>query len=140
MINNDAANLNETVRILDQLGQFSNLRELILSGPIGRNTLPELPKGLRVLSLEAASDLESITNLPSNLQRLAVVDAPNLTLLCNDFPDKFQDLTELVLSGCKSLPEVQLLNILDGFRSMNLRDVDLSDCHLLTRLPNPFPS
>ncbi|MFM7929466.1 MAG: hypothetical protein ACKO9Q_17300, partial [Pirellula sp.] len=83
---------------------------------------------------------EFIFNLPTNLQRLAVVDAPKLTSLCNDFPPRFAGLTELILSGCKSLPEVQLLNILDGDRCVNLRDVDLADCHLLTRLPNPFPS
>ncbi|MFM8396232.1 MAG: hypothetical protein ACKOAH_00265, partial [Pirellula sp.] len=65
-----------------------------------------MPKGLRVLSLRAVSDLEFIFNLPTNLQRLAVVDAPKLTSLCNDFPPRFAGLTELILSGCKSLPEV----------------------------------
>ncbi len=140
MINNDGSNASETGKILDQLKGFDNLREVILSGPIGRNTLPELPEGLRVLSLKDVSDLEFITNLPSSLQRLAVVDSPNLTSLCDNFPDKFQDLTELVLSGCKTLPDEQLLNILGGKRSENLRDVDLSDCQQLTRLPNPFPS
>ena len=140
MINNDGSNPSETGKILDQLKGFENLREVILTGPIGRNTLPELPEGLRVLSLKAVSDLESITNLPTSLQRLAVVDSPNLTSLCNVFPPIFMDLTELVLSGCKTLPEEQLLNILDGKRSENLRDVDLSDCQQLKRLPNPFPS
>ena len=140
MINNDGSNPSETGKILDQLKGFENLREVILTGPIGRNTLPELPKGLRVLSLKAVSDLELITNLPTSLQRLAVVESTNLTSLCNDFPASFQDLTELVLSGCKTLPEEQLLNILDGKRSENLRDVDLSDCQQLKRLPNPFPS
>ena len=138
IITSDGSNAHAIYGILDNLHRFQNLRELIVSGPLGGNTLPRLPESLRVLSLKSVSDLKNIVNLPASLQRIVIEDTQNLVSLCDEFPKHFDHLTELVLSGCKSLPETQLLKILKDSQSPCLRDVDLSDCQLLTRLPDPF--
>jgi hypothetical protein len=103
--------------------------ELDLSGCSSLNTLPDLPPNLQWLDLSGCSSLNTLPELPQNLERLDLSGCSSL----NTLPDLPPNLQKLDLSACSSLNTLPDL-------PPSLQYLNLSGCSSLNTLPDLPPS
>lgn len=113
------------------------LKELILRNVAAIQAVRQLPGSLIALEILGAPDLEKIELPACSLFRLTLIDCPKLSAI--EFPDgtEWQEMEELILRGCSSLPS-NVISALVG-AAPNLLELDLSRCQqsnpLVGRLP-----
>lgn len=108
----------------DLAQRFPALTHLHVWGLGGLERVPELPPVLECLDVRGCPLLSALTNLPATVRELVVEDAPLLKQLPG-IP-VCEDLDDLSLRGCASLPEATIHGLLKF--APNLRRLDLSGC------------
>ncbi len=114
---------------------FVNLRELILWRVSGLEEIPTI-SGLTTLDIRGAQDLKRIS-VPGGIQRLIVEDCPNLDTI-EIASDEFDQLWDISLSGCKSIPGETITRLLR--KSPNLTKLDLSGISTIDELTDSLGS
>ena len=118
--------------------EFVSLKQLHLWNVELTNSseLPKFSSALWELDIQGVPTLESISNLPSDIEVVVIKDCPELNQLPS-LADQYPKLRELLIVNSPSVPAEWINRLIE--RAPNLTRIDLSNCSQIEQITTHLP-